>query len=385
MYIVFMVLRDALIENQSAEMYVGVCKPKVLGTQCLDDVSRRGCPDLDHFVVFSSLACGRGNIGQTNYGFANSVMERLCELRVADGLPGLAIQWGPIGDVGVVHDVFGDDATIAGLLPQPINSCLEVLDYFLSQSHPVVSCFVKKSQSSASDSMEKRDLVKSVVHILGIKDPSKMSPTVSLGELGIDSLMGIEVKQLLERDYDVALTAQEIRQLTVNQLKEISKACTDNSPGYDTNLKNGSGVRERRVHVQLLLLPNDSFRCEADAFIVKGGAEILVMSQGSRILAGGEGGTMIRNLDKPPESQDNRRRNSSMKQHEMTWCYVRSQNSGVKKRASGSSSERIDSRAACRINAKSRKQRTADSVHIADGLHDTAAQAAARAHPGRPA
>ncbi|XP_065297860.1 fatty acid synthase-like [Dermacentor albipictus] len=229
-----MVLRDALIENQSPEMFADVCKPKFLGTQCLDDVSRRGCPELDHFIVFSSVACGRGNVGQTNYGFANSVMERLCERRVADGLPGLAIQWGPIGDVGVVHDVFGDDASVAGLLPQPINSCLEVLDYFLSQSHPVVSCFVKKNQSSASDSIDKRDLVQSLVHILGIKDPSKMSPTVSLGELGIDSLMGIEVKQLLERDYDVALTAQEIRQLTVNQLREISKACSENSPVPDT-------------------------------------------------------------------------------------------------------------------------------------------------------
>ncbi|XP_054923972.2 fatty acid synthase-like [Dermacentor andersoni] len=229
-----MVLRDALIENQSPEMFVDVCKPKVLGTQCLDDVSRKGCPELDHFVVFSSLACGRGNVGQTNYGFANSVMERLCERRVADGFPGLAIQWGPIGDVGVVHDVFGEDATVAGLFPQPIKSCLEVLDYFLSQSHPVVSCFVKKSQSSDSDSTEKRDLIQSVVHILGIKDPSKLSPTVSLGELGIDSLMGLEVKQLLERDYDVDLSAQEIRQLTINQLKQISEACSDNSPVPET-------------------------------------------------------------------------------------------------------------------------------------------------------
>ncbi|KAL1414012.1 hypothetical protein MTO96_030752 [Rhipicephalus appendiculatus] len=81
-----MVLRDALIENQSAEMYMDVCKPKVQGTKCLDDISRKDCPDLDHFVVFSSVSSGRGQIGQTNYGFANSVMERLCERRVADGL-----------------------------------------------------------------------------------------------------------------------------------------------------------------------------------------------------------------------------------------------------------------------------------------------------------
>ncbi|KAL1477476.1 hypothetical protein MTO96_035707, partial [Rhipicephalus appendiculatus] len=82
-----MVLHDALIDNQSAETYEEVCKPKVRVTQHLDDVSRKQCPCLDHFVVFSSLASGRGNAGQTNYGYANSFMERVCERRVEDGLP----------------------------------------------------------------------------------------------------------------------------------------------------------------------------------------------------------------------------------------------------------------------------------------------------------
>lgn len=52
-----------------------------------------------NFVVFSSVSCGRGNGGQTNYGMANSVMERICEQRRNDGLPAVAIQWGVIGDV----------------------------------------------------------------------------------------------------------------------------------------------------------------------------------------------------------------------------------------------------------------------------------------------
>lgn len=50
-------------------------------------------------MVFSSVSCGRGNAGQSNYGMSNSVMERICEKRRSDGLPGLAIQWGAIGDV----------------------------------------------------------------------------------------------------------------------------------------------------------------------------------------------------------------------------------------------------------------------------------------------
>ncbi|KAL1486636.1 hypothetical protein MTO96_046862, partial [Rhipicephalus appendiculatus] len=82
------VLRDALIENQTVEMYEAVWKPKAYATQRLDEASRKLCPDLDHFVVFSSFSCGRGNAGQTNYGYANAAAERVCERRFADGFPG---------------------------------------------------------------------------------------------------------------------------------------------------------------------------------------------------------------------------------------------------------------------------------------------------------
>ena len=85
-----MVLRDGLMENQSQENFKIVGKTKVNGTINLDKVTRDQCrTELDWFVVFSSVSCGRGNAGQANYGFANSVMERICEARVAAGLPGL--------------------------------------------------------------------------------------------------------------------------------------------------------------------------------------------------------------------------------------------------------------------------------------------------------
>ena len=40
--------------------------------------------------------------GQTNYNFANSLMDSVAEARRRAGLPGLSIQWGVIGDVGLV-------------------------------------------------------------------------------------------------------------------------------------------------------------------------------------------------------------------------------------------------------------------------------------------
>lgn len=72
----------------------------------MDYESRKHCPELDHFVFFSSVTSGRGNISQENYGMAYSALEELCEKRKEDSLPALAVQFGPIetgsNDSGVV-------------------------------------------------------------------------------------------------------------------------------------------------------------------------------------------------------------------------------------------------------------------------------------------
>ncbi len=98
----YQVLDDRLFERQTKESFVKTALSKAVASLHLDRLSRSMCPKLDHFVLFSSVTCGFGNTGQTNYGMANSVMERICEQRHADKLPALAIEWGPMGDVGVL-------------------------------------------------------------------------------------------------------------------------------------------------------------------------------------------------------------------------------------------------------------------------------------------
>ena len=56
----------------------------------------------------------------------------------------------------------------------------------------------------------------------GVKDVSSISVDTSLGDLGLDSLMGVEIKQTLERDHDLVLSTTEIRQLTITKLQELS-------------------------------------------------------------------------------------------------------------------------------------------------------------------
>jgi fatty acid synthase len=226
------VLRDGFMENQTVENFNVVCDAKVKGTHYLDEASRELCKELEWFVAFSSVSCGRGNAGQSNYGFANSVMERICEQRRKDGYPGLAIQWGGIGDVGVLVDTMGgDEIVVGGTLPQRIASCMTVMDRFLTQNHPVVSSFVMaEKQGPKTAAGDKKDLLVSIANILGVQDPNAVSEDTTLGELGLDSLMGVEVKQTLERDYDIMFSMQEIRQLSFKHLKELNSSAGSPAP-----------------------------------------------------------------------------------------------------------------------------------------------------------
>lgn len=80
------------------------------------------------------------------------------------------MQWGAVGDVGVILETMGtNDTVIGGTLPQRIASCLEVLELFLHQPHTVLSSFVlaEKKAAARSDGDGQQDLVKAVAHILG--------------------------------------------------------------------------------------------------------------------------------------------------------------------------------------------------------------------------
>lgn len=143
-------LNDKIFLNHTADTFQEPFRGKAWATKHLDQLSRKLCPQLRHFVVFSSVSCGRGNLGQSNYGMANSIMERICERRMREGLHGLAIQWGAVGDVGLVADMQDNDKemVIGGTLQQKILSCIENLEKFLLQEQPVVASMVVAEKRS---------------------------------------------------------------------------------------------------------------------------------------------------------------------------------------------------------------------------------------------
>ena len=210
------------------EEFEEVFPPKIMTTKYLDILTRKLCKNLDYFIVCSSGACGRGNSGQSNYAYANSVMERICEERVKDGLHGLAVQWGIIGEVGFVAEkllkgkdllIHGELAEAAeGIKPQSIASCLNILDQAMQLPHPVCSSMIIADRDT--ENMSNLILAERIKTIFGI-DLEKINPIIKLTDLGMDSMILFELKQTLERDYDLPMTSNQLRHLTLGDIKAI--------------------------------------------------------------------------------------------------------------------------------------------------------------------
>jgi acyl transferase domain-containing protein len=77
-----------------------VMRSKAESARLLDEATRH--LELDHFVLYSSIANLVGNSRQASYVAANGFLDGLAWRRRAQGLPALSINWGPIADVGVV-------------------------------------------------------------------------------------------------------------------------------------------------------------------------------------------------------------------------------------------------------------------------------------------
>lgn len=95
------VIQDARIADMTGEQLVAVMRPKVLGAWNLHTASVKHRFPLEHFVLFSSVASIVGNGTQANYVAANTVLDSLAAHRRAAGLAATSINWGALADVGM--------------------------------------------------------------------------------------------------------------------------------------------------------------------------------------------------------------------------------------------------------------------------------------------
>lgn len=116
----------------------------------------------------------------------------------------------------------GNDTVVGGTLPQRMTSCLSAFNVFLQCPHPVLaSMVVAEKRTGGSSGAGQASLIDAIGNILGIKDTKDIDTLATLADLGMDSLMGAEIKQTLERNYDLLLSIGEIRTLTAKRLQEL--------------------------------------------------------------------------------------------------------------------------------------------------------------------
>ncbi len=93
------VLDDCLLADLAPESLATVFAPKAGGALNLHRATA-GC-ELDHFVLFSSIASTLGNPGQVNYSAANGFVDGLAALRRRQGLPALSYNLAAVAEAGM--------------------------------------------------------------------------------------------------------------------------------------------------------------------------------------------------------------------------------------------------------------------------------------------
>ncbi len=92
------VFEDGLIRGMTADQLQRVLAPKARGAALLHELTEGLV--LDFFVLFSSATTLFGNPGQANYVAANHWLEALARYRLSRGLPATCVLWGAIDDAG---------------------------------------------------------------------------------------------------------------------------------------------------------------------------------------------------------------------------------------------------------------------------------------------
>jgi surfactin synthase thioesterase subunit/short-subunit dehydrogenase/acyl carrier protein len=95
-------LDDGILTRMDWHKFRRVLAPKVLGGWLLHQLTRK--LEIDHFVLFSSILSLTGSAGQTNYAAANAFLDALAARRRSEGLPALALNFGPWEESGLATE-----------------------------------------------------------------------------------------------------------------------------------------------------------------------------------------------------------------------------------------------------------------------------------------
>ncbi|CAG8364717.1 unnamed protein product [Penicillium salamii] len=249
-----MVLRDCMLDKMSLEDYLAVLRPKLHGTQNL----HTHLPDLDFFVMESSISGIIGNTAQAAYATANTFLDAFARYRRSTGHPASTIDIGAVSGVGYLaqnEDLqlamqrqgfeFTDEAGIMRLLGfairnptrdverahvitglgawNPDTSLQALRAPMFSRYRMLSSCFVAgtRQEDTLSQSLKRSKdvdgavgvivaaLVNQIVAHTGV--PIENVRTIkSLQDYGIDSLAAVELKNWISKEMESVVPIFEL-------------------------------------------------------------------------------------------------------------------------------------------------------------------------------
>jgi len=259
-----MVIDDAPLADLVPERMAAVLEPKARGAWLLHKATIDD--PLDLFVMFSSASSVFGNPGQGNYSAANAFLDSLAHHRRAAGLPALAINWGALGGEGYVarnervaeylarigtgllepreiFDVLGNllgtrAAQVAGMRidwtkwRQASKGAQEsrLFERVLAGTAEADESGGKvgdwRKRIDAADASEREAIIiqalqEVVGSVLRVK-PDSLRPEQPLTDLGLDSLMGVEIENTIENSIGVTLPPTSLlRARTIGQIAAL--------------------------------------------------------------------------------------------------------------------------------------------------------------------
>jgi NAD(P)-dependent dehydrogenase (short-subunit alcohol dehydrogenase family)/acyl carrier protein len=247
-----MVIDDGLVRGMDAAQIRRVLAPKVLGAYHLHLLTQ--AMTLDYFILFSSATTLFGNPGQGNYVAANATLEALARHRRAAGLTATCVRWGAIDDAGflarnekikdALQSRMGGAALNSAVALDALESMLlanrsglgvleldwKALARFLpSAGQAKFSEMAQPGGDADANEGESEDIQQLLAdlsddalhaHIVGILQhevgeilriaPDQIEPLRSIYDMGLDSLMGVELVVALESRFGVRLSVMAL-------------------------------------------------------------------------------------------------------------------------------------------------------------------------------